>query len=320
MAMAWKLKLVPDKTTVPFMGLRRLAFGLSAALAVLSIVLLFVLGLNFGIDFRGGTLMQIKTPAVANIAGLRDAVGGLNLGEVTLQEYGAPDEILIRVERQAGDAADQLAAIEVIKRALENTIGGGIEYRRVEFVGPQVSAELVRAGALALGLALVAMLIYIWFRFEWQFSVGAITALVHDVILTFGFFAITGLEFNLSIVAAILTIVGSSINDTVVVYARVRENLRKYNKMDLKDLIDMSINDTLSRTTLTSFTTLLALIALAVVGGPVIAGFVLAMIWGVVIGTYSSIFVAAPVLIYLGVRREAFDKNAEEGAGNTTPA
>ncbi len=320
MAMAWKLKLVPDKTTVPFMGLRRLAFGLSAALAVLSIVLLFVLGLNFGIDFRGGTLMQIKTPAVANIAGLRDAVGGLNLGEVTLQEYGAPDEILIRVERQAGDAADQLAAIEVIKRALENTIGGGIEYRRVEFVGPQVSAELKRAGAKALGLALVAMLIYIWFRFEWQFSVGAITALVHDVILTFGFFAITGLEFNLSIVAAILTIVGYSMNDTVVVYDRVRENLRKYKKMDLKDLIDMSINDTLSRTTLTSFTTLLALIALAVVGGPVIAGFVLAMIWGVVIGTYSSIFVAAPVLIYLGVRREAFDKNAEEGAGNTTPA
>jgi len=320
MAMAWKLKLVPDKTTVPFMGLRRLAFGLSAALAVLSIVLLFVLGLNFGIDFRGGTLMQIKTPGVANIAGLRDAVGGLNLGEVTLQEYGAPDEILIRVERQAGEAADQLAAIEVIKRALENTVGGGIEYRRVEFVGPQVSAELVRAGALALGLALVAMLIYIWFRFEWQFSVGAVTALVHDVILTFGFFAITGLEFNLSIVAAILTIVGYSMNDTVVVYDRVRENLRKYKKMDLKDLIDMSINDTLSRTTLTSFTTLLALIALAVVGGPVIAGFVLAMIWGVVIGTYSSIFVAAPVLIYLGVRREAFDKNAEEGAGNTTPA
>ncbi|NQV79547.1 MAG: protein translocase subunit SecF [Alphaproteobacteria bacterium] len=320
MAMAWKLKLVPDKTTVAFMGMRRLAFGLSAALAVLSIVLLFVLGLNFGIDFRGGTLMQIKTPGVANIAGLRDAVGGLNLGEVTLQEYGAPDEILIRVERQAGEAADQLAAIEVIKRALENTVGGGIEYRRVEFVGPQVSAELVRAGALALGLALVAMLIYIWFRFEWQFSVGAVTALVHDVILTFGFFAITGLEFNLSIVAAILTIVGYSMNDTVVVYDRVRENLRKYKKMDLKDLIDMSINDTLSRTTLTSFTTLLALIALAVVGGPVIAGFVLAMIWGVVIGTYSSIFVAAPVLIYLGVRREAFDKNAEEGAGNTTPA
>ncbi|MDA1057315.1 MAG: protein translocase subunit SecF [Proteobacteria bacterium] len=320
MAMAWKLKLVPDKTTVPFMALRRLAFGLSAALAVLSIVLLFVLGLNFGIDFRGGTLMQVKTPGVANIAGMRDAVGGLNLGEVTLQEFGTADEVLIRVERQAGETADQLAAIEVIKRALENTIGAGIEYRRVEFVGPQVSGELVRAGALALGLALVAMLIYIWFRFEWQFSVGAVAALVHDVILTFGFFAITGLEFNLSIVAAILTIVGYSMNDTVVVYDRVRENLRKYKKMDLKDLIDMSINDTLSRTTLTSFTTLLALIALAVVGGPVIAGFVLAMIWGVVIGTYSSIFVAAPVLIYLGVRREAFDKNAEEGAGNTTPA
>jgi preprotein translocase SecF subunit len=203
---------------------------------------------------------------------------------------------------------------------LEATVDGDIEYRRVEFVGPQVSEELKRAGALALGIALGAMLLYIWFRFEWQFSVGAVTALVHDVILTFGFFAITGLEFNLSIVAAILTIVGYSMNDTVVVYDRVRENLRKYKKTDLKELVDISINDTLSRTTLTSVTTLLALIALAVVGGPVIAGFVLAMIWGVVIGTYSSIFVAAPVLLYLGVRREVFDKETDESASDATPA
>lgn len=318
--MAWKLKLVPDNTHLPFMGLRKFAFGLSGGLAILSIVLLFVLGLNFGIDFRGGTLIQAKTPGDANIAGMRDAVSSLGLGDLSLQEFGSADEVLIRVERQVGDAAEQQAAVEIIKEALEKAVGSGIEFRRVEFVGPQVSGELVRAGALALGLALAAMLVYIWFRFEWQFSVGAVMALVHDVILTFGFFAVTGLEFNLSIVAAILTIVGYSMNDTVVVYDRVRENLRKFKKMDLSELLDLSINDTLSRTTLTSFTTLLALIALAVVGGPVIAGFVMAMIWGVVIGTYSSIFVAAPVLLYLGVRRQAFDKNTEEGAGDANPA
>ena len=318
--MAWKLKLVPDNPHVPFMGVRSLAFGFSGALAILSIVLLFILGLNFGIDFRGGTLIQAKTPAVANIAAMRDAVSSLALGDLSLQEFGSADEVLIRVERQVGDAAEQQAAVEVIKQALEKSVGSGIEFRRVEFVGPQVSSELVRAGALALGLALAAMLVYIWFRFEWQFSVGAVMALVHDVILTFGFFAVTGLEFNLSIVAAILTIVGYSMNDTVVVYDRVRENLRKFKKMELRELLDLSINDTLSRTTLTSFTTLLALIALAVVGGPVIAGFVMAMIWGVVIGTYSSIFVAAPVLLYLGVRRQAFDKNTEEGAGDANPA
>jgi preprotein translocase SecF subunit len=318
--MAWHLKLVPDKTNVPFMRLRRTAFGFSSLLGVLSIVLLIILGLNFGIDFRGGTLIQVKTQGPANISTMRVALGGLQLGDFSLQEFGEADEVLIRVQRQDGDNADQQVAIELIKRALEATVDGDIEYRRVEFVGPQVSEELKRSGALALGIALGAMLLYIWFRFEWQFSVGAVTALVHDVILTFGFFAITGLEFNLSIVAAILTIVGYSMNDTVVVYDRVRENLRKYKKTDLKEVIDLSINDTLSRTTLTSVTTLLALIALAVVGGPVIAGFVLAMIWGVVIGTYSSIFVAAPVLLYLGVRREVFDKETDESASNATPA
>jgi len=318
--MAWHLKLVPDKTNVPFMRLRRTAFVFSCLLGVLSIVLLVILGLNFGIDFRGGTLMQVKTQGPANISSMRVTLSGLQLGDFALQEFGEADEVLIRVQRQDGDNADQQVAIELIKRTLEATVDGDIEYRRVEFVGPQVSEELKRAGALALGIALGAMLLYIWFRFEWQFSVGAVTALVHDVILTFGFFAITGLEFNLSIVAAILTIVGYSMNDTVVVYDRVRENLRKYKKTDLKELIDLSINDTLSRTTLTSVTTLLALIALAVVGGPVIAGFVLAMIWGVVIGTYSSIFVAAPVLLYLGVRREVFDKETDESASDATPA
>ena len=316
--MAWKLKLVPDDTKIPFMRIRTMTFGLSATLGILSLVLLVVMGLNFGIDFRGGTLVQVQTPGQADIATMRGTVGALGLGDVSLQTFGSEDEILIRIERQTGDAAAQQAAVETVKKALDAQFGG-LEYRRVEFVGPQVSSELVRDGALALGLALIAMLIYIWFRFEWQFSVGAVLATIHDVVLTFGFFAITGLEFNLSVVAAVLTIVGYSINDTVVVYDRVRENLRKYKKMDLRELLNVSINDTLSRTTLTSFTTLLALIALAVVGGPVIAGFVLAMIWGIVIGTYSSIFVAAPILMYLGVRREAFDKEASEGGGEASP-
>lgn len=318
--MAWRFRIVPEKTNVRFMSVRKLAFGLSGVLGVVSIVLLLSLGLNFGIDFRGGTLIQVKTPGPADIAVMRSTVGGLGLGDVSLQTFGSDEEVLIRVERQPGEAAAQQAAVDAVKGALEGTFGADIEYRRVEFVGPQVSSELVRDGALALGLALIAMLIYIWFRFEWQFSVGAILATVHDVILTFGFFALTGLEFNLSVVAAFLTIVGYSINDTVVVYDRVRENLRKYKKMDLRDLLNLSVNDTLSRTTLTSLTTLLALTALAVVGGPVIAGFVLAMIWGVLIGTYSSVFVAAPILLYLGVRRDAFDKAEKEGDGKATPA
>lgn len=300
-----RLKLVPDKTNVPFMGLRKIAFVFSGGLAVLSVVFLIVSGLNFGIDFRGGILIEVKTPGPANLGEMRSALSDIGLGEVALQEFGAADDVLIRIERQPGDSKAQGRAVEVVKEALAGAIGEGISYRRVEVVGPKVSGELVRAGAMALLLALVAMLAYIAFRFEWKFSVGAVGALTHDVILTFGFFALTGLEFNLSIVAAILTIVGYSMNDTVVVYDRVRENLRKYKKMELSDLLDLSVNETLARTTMTSVTTLLALVALAVFGGAVIAGFTMAMIWGVVIGTYSSVFVASPILLFLDVSRDA---------------
>ncbi len=298
------LKLVPAKTSIRFVGFRRIAFVVSGLLALASAVLFFAPGLNYGIDFQGGILIEVKTPGPADLGQMRSVLGDLGLGEVALQEFGAANDVLIRVERQPGDASTQQKAVALVKEALAQGVGGNFEYRRVEFVGPKVSAELIETGMIAVITAVVLMLIYIWFRFEWQFSVGAVLALVHDVMLTLGMFALSGIEFNLASIAAILTIVGYSINDTVVVYDRVRENLRRYKTLELEPLLDRSINDTLSRTTMTSVTTLLALFALFFFGGEVIRGFTAAMIWGVVVGTYSSIFVAAPVLLYLGVRRE----------------
>lgn len=297
----FRLKLVPANTSIPFIDWRRPAMIASLVLALASVVLAFKPGLNFGIDFRGGILIEVQTPGPADIAGMRAQLSGLGLGEVALQEFGDANTVLIRVERQPGDATAQQAAVTAVRGALDNFGGGDIDYRRVEFVGPKVSAELVEAGALAVALAVVLMLVYIWFRFEWHFGVGAVIALVHDVALSLGMFAVTQLEFNLSTIAALLTIVGYSINDTVVVYDRVRENLRRYKSKPLPEVLNISINDTLSRTTMTSVTTLLALITLFLFGGAVIKGFVFAMIWGVIIGTYSSIFVAAPLLIVLGL-------------------
>ena len=309
------LKMVPEKTNINFIDWRKKAMGISLVLAILSVIAAFTPGLNFGIDFRGGTLMEIKTPNQADIPGMRTELGRLGLGEVALQEFGAADTVLIRVERQPGDAEAQQRAIETIRGALDQLIGGGIDYRRIEFVGPKVSGELVEAGAIAIVLAVVLMLIYIWFRFEWHFGVGAVVALIHDVLLSIGVFAVTQLEFNLATIAALLTIVGYSINDTVVVYDRVRENLRKYKSKRLSEILNVSINDTLSRTAMTSVTTLLALFALFIFGGEVIKGFVFAMIWGVVVGTYSSIFIAAPLLILLGLgdrhQREGDEEPAE---------
>lgn len=297
------LRLVPHGTRVGFVQYRKIFAVFSLVLMVLSIVLFFARGLNYGIDFQGGILIEVKTPGPANLSEMRATLGDLGLGEVALQEFGAEDDVLIRVERQPGGEEAQKNAVEVVKQALGDLSGEGLSYRRVEFVGPKVSGELVVNGAIALVSAVVAMLVYIWLRFEWQFSVGAVLALIHDVILTIGMFAISGLEFNLASIAAILTILGYSINDTVVVYDRVRENLRKYKVMELPELIDLSINGTLSRTAMTSLTTLLALFALYVFGGQVIAGFVLAMIWGVIVGTYSSIFVASPLLLYVRPHR-----------------
>jgi preprotein translocase SecF subunit len=311
------LSLVPADTKIPFLGVHKLAFVASGTLMALSVVLFLVLGLNYGIDFKGGTLIEIKTPQAANISDLRAKLGDLGLGDVQIQEFGAPDEVLIRIETQQGGEKAQQNAINKVK----STLGTSVEYRRVEVVGPKVSGELVQSGLIAVLAAIFAVLVYIWFRFEWQFSVGAVLALVHDVMVTIGLFSILQLEFNLSIIAAILTIVGYSLNDTVVVYDRVRENLRKYKKMPLQDLLDLSINHTLSRTVLTSVTTLIALLSLYIFGGEVIRGFTFAMIWGVIVGTYSSIFIASPLLLRLGVKREWGRSGgaAASGAGAKTP-
>jgi len=308
----FRLKLVPAKTSLRFMERRKIAFVLSALLIIGSVAMYFSQGLNRGIDFEGGIMVEVKTDGPADLGRMRNLMNGLGLGQVALQEFGSPDDVLIRVERQPGGAEAQQAAVETVKSALDPEFPG-INYRRVEFVGPTVSGELVEAASIAVLTSVAIMLIYIWMRFEWHFSVGAVIALVHDVVITLGMFSVTGIEFNLASVAAILTIVGYSINDTVVVYDRIRENLRKYKKLPLPDLLDVSINDTLSRTVMTSVTTLLALVALFIFGGEVIRGFAFAMIWGVVIGTYSSIFVAAPILMVLGLKRGIRDMEDESG-------
>ena len=295
-------RFVPDQTNIQFMRGRHVAFFVSLILIIGSVVAFAVKGLNYGIDFRGGILIEVKTPLGTSVAEMRDSLGTLGLGEVSLQEFGAPDDILIRIERQEGGEEAQLEAVSVVKEQLSENFGSNLDYRRTEFVGPKVGAELISAGIKAVVSALLAMMVYIWFRFEWQFSLGAVAALLHDVTLTIGMFAISGLEFNLATVAAILLIVGYSLNDTVVVYDRVRENLRKYKKLVLVDVLNRSINDTLTRTLMTSITTMLALLALYTLGGAVIADFSIALIWGVLVGTYSSIFIAAPLLIKLRLR------------------
>ncbi len=304
-----RLSIVPANTSFDFVSRRRLAYPLSALLIILSVGAFLTQGLNFGIDFRGGILIEIKTEGPANVAQLRATVGGLGLGEVQVQEFGAPDDVLIRVQQQDGSEAEQIQAINIIKDAL----GGQVtEYRRTEFVGPTVGAELISSAIWAVLLAIGAILIYIWFRFEWQFGIGAVFALTHDVLTTIGLFAITQLEFNLATVAAILTIAGYSINDTVVIYDRVREELRRYKKLDMPAVLNMAVNRTLSRTFMTSVTTLIALVALAIFGGTIIRDFAYAMIWGVVIGTYSSVFIAVPVLLGLKLSRESLSAGTDE--------
>jgi len=296
------LKLVPSTPDFKFVRYNRRAFVVSSVLIIGSLVAFLMQGLNFGIDFKGGILVEISSSESVDIGNLRGRMQTLELGEVQIQQFGTPTDVLIRVAEADGAVSTErdLSAVDAIRQDLE----GEFEIRRVEIVGPQVSRELIQTGLLAVVAAISSMLIYIWFRFEWQFSVGAVMALVHDVILTIGVFSLLQLDFNLSILAAILTIVGYSMNDTVVVYDRVRENLRKFKKMDISELLDIAINQTLSRTVMTSVTTLLALIALYTLGGEVIRGFTFAMIWGVLVGTYSSIFIAAPLLTQLGVKRD----------------
>ena len=297
-------RLIPDDTRIPFMRYEYWAYAFSGALVLLALILVPLKGLNFGIDFRGGILIEVRVPGEeADLGAMRATLGGLALGEVALQTFGAPNDVLIRVQRQEGGEEAQQAAVSAVRAALDEQFGEDISYRRVEFVGPKVSSELLWAGSQAVLYSIIAILAYVWFRFEWQYAIGAIIALIHDTLTTIGLFALLGLEFNLASVAALLTIVGYSLNDTVVIYDRVRENLRKYKAMPMSELLDRSINDTLARTVMTSATTLLALLALAIFGGPVIRGFVIAMIWGVVIGTFSTIYVASPMLVHFNLRR-----------------
>ena len=295
------LRLIPAGVNLQFIARRMIFFVFSGLLVAVSVGLFTIKGVNYGIDFKGGILIEVRTPDAADLGAMRLTLSDLGLGEVALQEFGAPTDVLIRVQRQEGGEKAQQVAVEAVKAAL----GPEVEYRRTEFVGPKVSEELFWDGVMAVTFAILAILVYIWFRFEWQFGLGAVVALVHDVLSTIGLFALLGLEFNLSTVAAILTIAGYSINDTVVVYDRVRENLRKFKTMPLTELFNRSINETLSRTVMTSVTTLLALLSLYLLGGEVLRGFSFAMIWGVLIGTYSSVCLAVPLLLYLDPGRRA---------------
>lgn len=303
------IKRVPANLGIDFLGKRVYFLAFSALLLLVSVGSFALQGLNFGVDFRGGVLVEVQTRGPADIADLRDRISGLGIEGATIQSFGEPDDVLINLPAQGETAADTQPQIERIRTALSDVAQ---EYRRVEFVGPKVGDELREAGALATVLALLGIAAYIWFRFEWHFAAAALVALVHDVIATIGFFSVTQIEFNLSTLAAVLTIAGYSINDTVVVFDRVREDLRKYKKLSLPLLLNTALNQTLTRTALTSLTTLLALVSLYAFGGEVIRGFTAGLIWGVVIGTFSSIGIAAPLLIYLGLRRDDVAGGAEE--------
>ena len=291
------IRLVPKKTDFKFMNLRSITMIFSVILVLVSLTSILVRGINFGIDFTGGILIEARfNKEQIDLNSLRSKLNNLNLGQIQLQNVGSDNDVIIKVQKQEGDEKKQLQAINKIKNSF--TISD-VDYRRTEYVGPKVGKELIKAGALAVLFSLFGILIYICMRFELHFAIGAIIALIHDVFLTIGFFSILQLEFNLSTIAAVLTIAGYSINDTVVIYDRIRENIRKYKQILFEEVINLSLNATLSRTLMTSLTTLLALAALFIFGGNVISGFVIALIWGVLIGTYSSLYIASPLLIFL---------------------
>ena len=299
----------PHDLRLPFMKYRDIAVGMSIVAMAISLGLFYVKGLNYGVDFKGGTMIEVQSKSgPADISGMRDKLHKLGLGGVQIQQFGAPTDVLIRIEQQPGGDGEQQVAL---KKAVD-ALGPGFTQRRVEVVGPAVSGELRRTSFIAVLASLLAIVAYVWFRFEWQFAVGAIVALIHDVLLTVGVFSLFQFEFDLSIIAALLTILGYSVNDTVVVSDRIRENLRKFKRMDLNQLLDLSINETLSRTILTACTAIVVLLALYIFGGEVIRNFNFAMLFGIVVGTYSSIFIAAPILGYLGLRRDTIvgDKSA----------
>ena len=304
------LDFFPHDLRIPFMRYKDFAIGLSVIAMLASLALCMTRGLNYGVDFKGGSMVELQAAdGKADMSALRSKLDSLGIGGVQLQEFGAPGDVLIRIQEQpGGDAAQQVALKKVV-----DAVGTGFTQRRVEVVGPAVSSELRTTGFIAVAASILAIVAYVWFRFEWQFAVGAVVALVHDVLVTAGVFSLFQFEFDLSIVAALLTILGYSVNDTVVVSDRIRENLRKFKKMELNDLLNLSINETLSRTILTGCTAIVVLLALYIFGGEVIRNFNFAMLLGVVVGTYSSIFIAAPLLAYLGVKRDWSDQAAKGG-------
>ena len=298
------------KKIIPFNNLYKTCNLASIILIIISLLLLLIKGLNYGVDFKGGTLIEIRTnDKNISISDLRRSFNKMNLGDVTVKQFGSENDFIVKFEKRNSNKSN---FIEEIKNKLTNYIGDYYDFRRVENVGPKVSSELLKSGIIAIGLSLAAMLIYIWIRFEWQFSLGAIIAIFHDVIITLGIFSLFGFEINLSIVAAVLTIVGYSMNDTVVIFDRVRENLKKYSDIKIFELTNISINETLSRTIITSITTLIALLSIYFFGGQILKGFSLAMILGVIFGTYSSIYIANPILVLLNVSQKTVikeDKN-----------
>jgi preprotein translocase subunit SecF len=293
------LRIIPDNTRFDFMRFRRISFPASAMLSIVAILLYFFHGLNFGIDFVGGTLMEVQTKAgPADLAKMRGTIDGLHLGEFSLQQFGAPNDVLIRISEQPGGDQAQQVAVQKVRGAL----GDQVIYRRVEVVGPSVSTELLSYGTIGLVAAIGCILIYLWFRFEWQFALGAMIANVHDLVLTVGFMSLTRVDFDLTSIAALLTILGYSLNDTVVIYDRIREMLRRYKRMSMPDLLNVSVNATLSRSIVTHLTVACSLLALLLFGGEAIRSFTATMMFGVVlVGTYTSVFIASPILIYLGV-------------------
>ena len=292
------LRLVPDGTAIPFMRGRFAGLIVSAVLSTISVVLYFYPGLNFGVDFRGGILVELRGPQALDTDVIRSAFAPLGYGDLRVQEFGSPQDVLVRFENKTETQNAQQAVAARVAKALP-----GVQIRRIDVVGATVSSELFRNGMLATGLALVAVLIYIWFRFEWQFGVGVVATLILDATKTIGFFAVTQIQFDLNSVAALLTLIGYSVTDKVVVYDRIRENLGKYKTMPLRPLIDLSINQTLGRTVATSLTVLLSILPLAVIGGEIMRGFALALLFGIIVGTSSSIFIASPILLFLGEKR-----------------
>ncbi len=305
------LRLAPEQTNFGFMRFRRISYPFSALMSLVAVVTFLLVGMNFGIDFAGGTLMELRAASgKADIAALRTKADSLGLGDVEVQGFGNETDVTLRLRLQPGGDVAQQVAVEKVKAA----IGNSYEYRRIEVVGPRVSGELVQSGTLGVVISILAVLTYLWFRFEWQFAVGAVIGTMHDLLLTVGFFCVTQLEFNTTSIAAILTIVGYSLNETVVVLDRIREMMKKYKRMGIPEMIDLSVNAVLPRTIMTATTVFLALLALVIFGGHVIRSFSLAMMWGVFVSTYSAIFICSPILIYLGIRNEGETASAANRA------